>query len=250
MITVKTPARICLFGEHQDYLDLPVIAQTIPLYSQIKGQLCEKKIKGVTIHLIDMDQTEYIFPEDLLKNASYTMYTSGMKLCMQKGLTFSSSMKIEVTSAIPSQAGCSSSSSIMIGWIKLLMKLADNPVSWEPVEIAEAAYQAEVMLLNGQGGRMDQYTIAMDQLIYMATYSEISVQSLPPIPGAFVLGDSMEVKNTQAQLRRCKESRIKLFKHLKEIDPKFSIHTIQCKDTGDYRSELNKMEILDLFRIH
>ena len=31
-ITVKTPARICLFGDHQDYLGLPIIACAINKY--------------------------------------------------------------------------------------------------------------------------------------------------------------------------------------------------------------------------
>ena len=37
-LEVSTPGRICLFGEHQDYLGLPVIAMGISLRSIIKGQ--------------------------------------------------------------------------------------------------------------------------------------------------------------------------------------------------------------------
>ncbi|PCH58486.1 MAG: hypothetical protein COC11_03510 [Candidatus Neomarinimicrobiota bacterium] len=35
-MTIKTPSRICLFGEHQDYLGLPVIAMAESLYSRRK----------------------------------------------------------------------------------------------------------------------------------------------------------------------------------------------------------------------
>ena len=35
---IVTPGRICLFGEHQDYLGLPVIAMAISLRISIVGE--------------------------------------------------------------------------------------------------------------------------------------------------------------------------------------------------------------------
>jgi len=43
---VSTPGRICLFGEHQDYLGLPVIAAAISKRIQIKGDFRPDK----TVH--------------------------------------------------------------------------------------------------------------------------------------------------------------------------------------------------------
>ena len=37
-LEVSTPGRICLFGEHQDYLGLPVIAMAISLRAIITGR--------------------------------------------------------------------------------------------------------------------------------------------------------------------------------------------------------------------
>jgi galactokinase len=39
--TIQAPGRLCLFGEHQDYLGLPVIAMAIPLYCRIQVQINE-----------------------------------------------------------------------------------------------------------------------------------------------------------------------------------------------------------------
>jgi galactokinase len=36
-VIISTPGRICLFGEHQDYLGLPVIAMAISLRATIRG---------------------------------------------------------------------------------------------------------------------------------------------------------------------------------------------------------------------
>lgn len=38
MIQVSTPSRICLFGEHQDYLGLEVIASAINLRFSTKAE--------------------------------------------------------------------------------------------------------------------------------------------------------------------------------------------------------------------
>jgi len=34
---INTPGRICFFGEHQDYLGLPVIAMAISLRANLTG---------------------------------------------------------------------------------------------------------------------------------------------------------------------------------------------------------------------
>ncbi|MDP6569812.1 MAG: GHMP kinase [Candidatus Marinimicrobia bacterium] len=242
MKTVRTPGRLCLFGEHQDYLGLPVIAQGMPLYSFVSGEVTKGNDRRISIHLPNLDKTEYIFLDDLERNAPHTLFEAGMKVCMQAGLQYSSSIKVEVKSDIPPQAGCSSSSSIMVGWIRLLTKLADEPVQWKPREIAEAAYQAEVVILKSHGGRMDQYTTAINKLIYMESEPKLSIQYLPAIPGEFVLGDSREPKDTQLHLKRNKENRVEMIQRLKNEDPDFSIHRVQYGEVNEYNSLLSIKE--------
>ncbi len=53
---VSSPGRICLFGEHQDYLGLPVIAAAISLRLTIKGH--HRNDLNVSIHLPDADGKE------------------------------------------------------------------------------------------------------------------------------------------------------------------------------------------------
>ena len=45
---ISTPGRICLFGEHQDYLGLPVIAMAISLRINLTGK--KRKDNKVIIH--------------------------------------------------------------------------------------------------------------------------------------------------------------------------------------------------------
>ena len=60
---VTTPGRICLFGEHQDYLGLPVIAMAISLRISIIGK--KRNDKKVIIHKSDLNETETFLLSDL-----------------------------------------------------------------------------------------------------------------------------------------------------------------------------------------
>ena len=53
---VSSPGRICLFGEHQDYLGLPVIAASISLRVTIEGQ--PREDMTVTVDLPDINGEE------------------------------------------------------------------------------------------------------------------------------------------------------------------------------------------------
>ena len=54
MIKVEAPARICFFGDHQDYLNLPVIAGTINRYIHIEGEPINQKT--FNIQLLDIKE--------------------------------------------------------------------------------------------------------------------------------------------------------------------------------------------------
>ena len=55
VILSEAPGRICLFGDHQDYLQLPVIACAINRKLQIKAIPNNKGY--FLIHKIDLDQS-------------------------------------------------------------------------------------------------------------------------------------------------------------------------------------------------
>ena len=50
---ITTPGRICLFGEHQDYLGLPVIALAISMRSEISAQ--RRNDRKIIINMPDID---------------------------------------------------------------------------------------------------------------------------------------------------------------------------------------------------
>ena len=148
---ITTPGRICLFGEHQDYLGLPTLAMAISLRSSLKGE--KTNDRGVIIYKSDLGETESFSLDNLTYESDRDYFKSGIKACIKEGLNFSRGFNCEVSSNIPFQAGTSSSSSIMVSWIHFLSKMADETIEWNRQKIGEISYKAEVLEFGEPGGK-------------------------------------------------------------------------------------------------
>ncbi len=235
---ISTPGRICLFGEHQDYLGLPVIAMAISLRAKIIGE--KRPDNQVIIHKPDLGETETFSLDDLIYTKPRDYFKSGIIVCKNAGLAFSTGFECEVTSKIPIRAGTSSSSAISVSWIHFLSQIADVRPNWDQQKIGELAYKTEVEEFNEPGGMMDQYSTAMGYLIYIESEPDITIRSLNPNLGAFVLGDSCEAKETMQILARCRDSRLALIQKLKINNPNSTVHSL---DESADLSDLNTDEI-------
>ena len=235
---ISTPGRICLSGEHQDYLGLPVISMAISLRVNIEGD--KRDDNNIIIHKRDLNETEKFSLDNLEYSHSRDYFKSGIKVCQDAGLTFSKGFECEIVSEIPIQAGVSSSSAIVVSWVHFLSKIADNSLEWDTKRIGELAYQSEVIEFNEPGGIMDQYTTALGQLIYLESKPSIFINNLNIKLGTFVLGDSGEKKDTINILKKAHNSRLFLFQKLKLRNPN---NTIYDFDINTDISDLNDEEI-------
>ena len=77
-------------------------------------------------------------------------------------------------------------------------------------------------------------------MIYIQSEPGITIESLNPILGTFVLGDSCEPKDTMGILSRCRDSRLEIIQKLKMKNPTSTIHTL---GEGADISDLNASEI-------
>ena len=237
---ISSPGRICLFGEHQDYLGLPVIAMAISLRAKLHGEI--RSDKNVIIHKPDLGETEKFSLDDLTYAKSRDYFKSGIVVCKNEGLTFSHGFECEINSEIPIRGGTSSSSAIAVSWIHFLSRMADEPPDWGQKKIGELAYRSEVAEFNEPGGMMDQYITAMGHLIYLQSEPDITIRSLNPNLGAFVLGDSCESKDTMSILNRCRDSRLALIQKLKINNQNSTIHTLdESADLSDLSTDEIKL---------
>ncbi|KAG7368332.1 galactokinase [Nitzschia inconspicua] len=193
---VKAPGRICLFGEHSDYLGFPVIARAIPLYCSllVKTELTSEKDDTHTIHpnviihlhvppelgpskVYDVGNLPYSPPSsendsvDFALAAIHEVLKEGWDLTSHHRFDSESDVQCSVydvhcwssSGELPLQAGCSSSTAFLVAWVLMLAKLADQDL--QPLQLAQLAHRAEVTHFGHPGGTMDHVSIALGTTI-------------------------------------------------------------------------------------
>jgi len=238
LFTVSTPGRVCLFGEHQDYLGLPVIASAISLRIFIKGEPADNN-KKVTITLPDIGKTEsFIINGRLPYSEERDYFKSSVNVLLEDGFTFSRGIDCEVHGEIPINAGTSSSSALIVAWLNFLARCSDQAKELAPDYIAALAYRAEVAEFGEPGGMMDHYSTALGNIIELESTPVIKVTPIKKNLGTFVLGNSQEPKDTKYILARVKNGVIKIVEELKKISGKFSLLNITLDEVEEYNRYL------------
>ena len=247
VLSVSTPGRVCLFGEHQDYLGLPVIAAAIS--KRIYLTAVPRSDQQVVIHLPDVGHTEsFGLTGPLVYVAKRDYFRSAVNVLRRdEGATFSTGFDVTVRGTIPINAGTSSSSALIVSWVNLLLQLADEPLIRSHEAIADIAYRAEVLEFGEPGGMMDHYATAVGDVIYLESQPGIHIRHLRPTLGAFVLGDSREPKDTLGILKHVKFGMLDALKKIQVYHPTFDLHTAPLESANDYRHLLTTDE-LGLFR--
>lgn len=240
-LTVSAPGRICLFGEHQDYLGLPVIAAAISLRLRITGT--PRRDRKIYIDLPDINQNEsfYLQPE-IPYNNERDYYKSVLNAWQRKGATLDQGFDLSLSSSIPINAGTSSSSALVVAWSYFLAQFAPQRIPL--LDLADLAYRAEVEEFGEPGGRMDQTSVTFGNVIYLESQPAPHVERLPPISGTFVLGDSRQAKDTLGVLKHVKYGMLAAIQKIKTQHPSFSLHTYPAQEAEQYKSLLTSDEYI------
>lgn len=236
-LVVSTPGRICLFGEHQDYLRLPVIPAAISL--RITFEARRRRDSLVHISLPDVHSSESFSLEGnpgTLKPGDY--FRSAVQVLRTAGFTFSTGIDCVVRSTIPIKAGTSSSSALVVSWVNVLALISEQHRTLHPDHIARYAHEAEVVAFHQAGGMMDQFSTAYGGVLSIDFFPEISVEPLKVELKNFVLGDSGEPKDTQGILSRVKSGVLDIVKRLCANHPDFSLHSATFDRISEFKREL------------
>ncbi len=236
MIETNAPGRICFFGDHQDYLTLPVIAGTIDRFIRIKGEPNGKNY--LQLKLINFDSELKINLKDPLKVLKKGDYLrSSIRVLKRNGIILNEGYNVEIKGDIPINAGLSSSSALTVAWLRFLTKAAIPDKKFEDEQFAKWAYESEVLEFNEAGGLMDQYTISIGGMLYINTL-ETTYKRMKVSMGKLIIGDSGIKKKTQDVLRRLKGGATKAIEMVQKDNPNFKIHTAKKQDFYDLRKNL------------
>ena len=155
-ITLFTPGRVNLIGEHTDYNGGMVLPTAIKLGLDIAlSPRADNKIR------IRSDKFEIIAERKLSDDASndWSDYAAGAVIVANKFGLLSGGANIAVKTSLPFGAGLSSSAAIIVGILKAARRLAGSEMS--DTDIAVLARRVENEYIGMPCGIMDQMAVAI-----------------------------------------------------------------------------------------
>lgn len=234
-IKIQAPGRICLFGDHQDYLGLPIIACAINRYIYLTAS--PNTDMELRINMPDIgEQREIKLDQPMLPISTHDHFISSLKELKLEGCIPDKGYNIEIKGNIPINAGLSSSSAIIVAWISFLLEAFGSDKTITPEYISRLAYRAEVLHYKAPGGMMDQYSISIGNLLFLNTVNgrhTIINNNLQYL----IVGESGIPKETLDVLTNLKGYALE------------AIATVQAK-TKDFKIENTTMEDYELNKVY
>ena len=223
-LIVSAPGRMCLFGEHQDYFGLAIIAAAVNLRITISGR--RRPDRRLRLDLPDIGQTEDMdLDRPILYDKKRDYLKSAVNVLRRQGVELHSGWDCLVHGTIPINAGAASSSALCVAWVKFLLEAAGDPRATEPDTVAGLAFLTEVAEFKEPGGKMDHYSSARGHVVSIHFGEEFRLQALPNPLGPFVLANSLEKKDTTGMLGYVKGNVLEAAESVRRTIPGFSLHS-------------------------
>jgi len=207
--TVSAPGRVCLYGEHQDYLGMPSVVMAINLRCRIHiEERADQKVVWSSPNL----GVEYSGEFDLSNleesevKGQQNHLLAALILAKRAGRLPPYGWNATIDSDVPVQAGCSSSSALLVAWIASMQSLSGHITT--KIELAGQAFQAEVQYFDAPGGNMDHIACAVGGSLRVDPNEKEGYVKLGESTFDLVLGDSNAPKDTMGILARCKFERL------------------------------------------
>jgi galactokinase len=240
-LKVSAPGRICLFGEHQDYFNLPIIAAAINLRITISGK--KRREPSLVIDMPDIGEKENLpLGEKLEYSKARDYLKSAVNILQREGLIPDSGWDCLIRGTIPINSGTASSSALVVAWTKFLLEAIQDQRAGQPDSIANMAFLAEVAEFKEPGGKMDHYSSAKGGVISIHFENQLQVKQLNNNLGSFVLADSLQRKNTTGTLGFIKTHVLSGVKKIQKERQEFRLKTSPLKDYIENIERLDKEE--------
>ena len=231
------PGRTCLFGDHQDYLGLPVIACAIS--RNIKLTAVQNNTGEFRINMVDIDQIRVI---DI--NATFTKleprdyFASSLRVLRRQGCIPNVGYDITVNGNIPINSGTSSSSALLLAWINFLVTAYGVNEEITPEFISRMGYLSEVVEHGEPGGMMDHYSIGVGNIVHIDTRDPFSFTIIVTELGGLITGVSGVPKETIGLIGDLKGNALLAIGTIKQSFPNFNLQQTEIEDLDKYRNYL------------
>ena len=231
------PGRICLFGDHQDYLGLPVIACAIDrsiTLTAVKNTTGKFKLNMIDIHQVRIIDINEVFTR--LESRDY--FASSLRVLKRYGCIPNVGYDITVTGSIPINSGTSSSSALLMAWINFLITAYGVNEEATTEFIARMGYLSEVVEHGEPGGMMDHYSIGVGNIVYINTRTPFSCTVIGTELGGLITGVSGVPKETIGLIGDLKGNALLAIGTIKQHFPDFDLNNIETEELSKYRNYL------------
>ena len=219
---VVAPGRICLFGEHQDYLGLPVIAAAINLHLRADAE--RKEESGFDIEMPDIGERLELDPAVEQRYAHSRDYLrAAINVLRREGLSWPEGWRLTVRGTIPINAGVSSSSALVVMWLRVLLETGKPARPYTAEDLARLGYQTEVTEFHEPGGMMDHYCAAVGGVMWIDTRPPFAAERWNLPLAGIVLGNSLQPKATVETLGRNRRDVTEGIRLMQELLPTFTL---------------------------
>lgn len=226
--TVSAPGRICLFGEHSDYLGLPVM--TMAINRRMTIDAFRRRDRKFRVLMPDIREEDIFTPSAKVVYRKERDYLrAGVNVLKRRGYRFSDGYDFLIRSDIPINSGTSSSSAMVVAWLKMLLSFQKDLIQFDPIRIAWLAYETEVLEFKEAGGRMDHFAITFGGTMFHENHKTVDIRFLSPLKG-MILGDSLEKKETVRDLKRNARDVREGFRMMKKKIRGFHQETVLLKE--------------------
>lgn len=214
---VSAPGRVCLFGEHQDYLGLSVIPSAINMRTTVKCYSIEDSSRTITIHAKDLEKDfDFEILEEYDLSDTDLSYFQAVLVVFKNHGYFDSlrGFECDISSKIPIKSGLSSSAALLVAFVKAISTICGVQLTQQ--DIGWYAYEAEHNVLGIPCGMMDQLSSAIGGIIHLKCTEPPVITPLSAKLNGIVVADtkihkstsnvhSMRVRETKAGLEHLKE---------------------------------------------
>ena len=234
-IVSLAPGRTCLFGDHQDYLGLPVIACAINRNIKLTAE--QNNTNTFVLNMIDINEIRII---DI--NATFVeleprdYFASSLRVLRRHGCIPTVGYDITVTGDIPINSGTSSSSALLMAWIQFLITAFGVNDAVTPEFISQIGYASEVLEHEEPGGMMDHFSIGVGNIVHINTKDPFSYKIIGTGLNGLITGVSGVPKETIGLIGELKGNALIAIDIVKQNFPSFDLNTSEIEDLDRYRN--------------
>ena len=236
-ITSLAPGRTCLFGDHQDYLGLPVIACAIS--KNIKLTAVQNNAEVFKLDMVDIDQVRVININEVFSELEPRDYfASALRVLRRYGCVPNLGYDITVTGDVPINSGTSSSSALLLAWINFLVTAFGVNEEVTPEFISKIGYLSEVVEHGEPGGMMDHYSIGVGNVVFIDTKAPCSFTIIGEKLDGLITGVSGVPKETIGLIGELKGNALLAIEIIKSNFKNFDLNKTEIEDLKYFENYL------------